>query len=84
MKHSTPLSEASRRVPATFTIRSELIEEARALGLNASRAAESGLEAEIRARRQDMWLRENQAAVDAHNRRVAERGLMIEPAWVRR
>lgn len=83
-RHSFPVTEKIRRRAVTFTIRPELIAEARSLGLNASRAAESGLEAEIHAHRQEAWLRDNQLAVDAHNRRVAGRGLLLTPPWARR
>ena len=80
---SAKSTTARNRRPATFTIRPELIEQAKALKLNASRAAEAGLEAAIRDAKGKAWLAENADAIRAHNERVAASGVLITPIWLR-
>ena len=70
-----------KRKAVTFTVRRDLIDQARALGLNASRAAEHGLEAEIKQALEKAWLRDNAKAIEAHNKRIAEEGVLIPPFW---
>lgn len=77
-----PATTQNRR-PATFTIRPELIEQAKALKLNASRAAEAGLEAAIRDAKGKAWLAEHVDAIRAHNERVVASGVLITPIWLR-
>jgi antitoxin CcdA len=75
----TPLQ---KRRPVTFTVRPDLIEEARSLNLNASRAAEAGLEAAVKAAKEKAWLRDNQAAIQAYNERIKREGMLIKPIWL--
>jgi len=70
------------RRPVTFTVRPELIQEARSLNLNASRAAEAGLEAAVKAAKEKAWLEENADAIRAHNERIAKFGMLIKPIWL--
>lgn len=79
----TNSTNAQNRRSATFTIRPELLEQARALKLNASRAAEAGLEAAIKEAKATAWLAENADAIRAHNERVATAGVLITPIWLR-
>lgn len=72
-----------KRRTTTFTVRPELLEQAKALKLNASRAAEAGLEVAIKKALEVAWLRDNAEAIKAHNQRVAERGVLITPIWLR-
>jgi antitoxin CcdA len=73
-----------KRRPVTFTIREDFIEQARALSLNASRAAERGLEVEIKRALEQAWLRDNAKAIASHNKRIAEKGVLLTPIWARR
>ena len=75
--------KSEKRKPVTFTVRGDLIEQARALGLNASRAAEHGLEVEIKQAREKAWLQENADAIAEHNRRIEEKGMLLTPLWAR-
>jgi antitoxin CcdA len=61
---------AGRRA-VNLTIRADLLEEAKQLKLNASQAAEAGLLEAVRRARAEAWRRENAAAIDEYNRRVA-------------
>lgn len=74
---------SSKRRPINLTIRADLLEEAKLLKLNASQAAESGIIAAVRKAREDKWLRDNEAALKAHNRRIDNAGPLLTPAWVR-
>lgn len=71
----------ARRRPVNLSIREDLVAAAKALGINASRAAEDGLAAAVRRAREAEWLRDNAAAIEAHNRWVEERGLPLRPIW---
>jgi antitoxin CcdA len=64
----TKKGDARRAV--NFTIRADLLEEAKQLKLNASQAAEAGLLEAVRRARVETWRRENAAAIDDYNRRV--------------
>ncbi|HET9068357.1 MAG TPA: type II toxin-antitoxin system CcdA family antitoxin, partial [Amaricoccus sp.] len=55
----------------------DLIEEAKALGVNASRAAEAGVREAVRAAKAEAWLRENAEAIASWNAWVAEHGLPL-------
>jgi antitoxin CcdA len=56
-----------------------LLAEARALGLNVSRAAEAGLAAAVRAARTEAWRRENAAALASSNAFAETHGLPLAP-----
>lgn len=74
-------SENQKKRPVSLTIRADLLEEAKALDLNASAAAENGIEAAVRTAREKRWLAENRKGIEAHNARVAERGTLLTPTW---
>lgn len=71
----------NKRRPVTFTVRDQLIEQARAFGLNASRAAEQGLESGIKQAREREWLRDNAKAIAAYNKSIEDEGMLITPDW---
>lgn len=59
---------------ANLTIDAQLLEEAKALGVNLSRVLEESLRQRVAEARQARWLEENAAAIEEHNQRVAKRG----------
>ena len=61
--------------PTNVSIRSDLIEEARALDINLSQEFESHLAEVIRRRRAEQWLRDNREALEAYNRHIERDGL---------
>ena len=77
-------SDDQRKRPVSMTIRADLLEEAKALDLNASAAAESGIEAAVKTAREKQWLEGNRKAIEAHNARVADRGTLLTPTWSER
>lgn len=64
--------------PTNVTIRSDLLEQARALKINLSQEFEQHLEHVVRKHQGEQWLRENQEAIEAYNRHVEEHGLWNE------
>lgn len=60
-----------------LTLPGALVEEAKALGLNLSRACESGLEAAVSAERARRWRAENTAFFDWYNAMVEKDGLAL-------
>ena len=73
--------QSPKRRPINLTIREDILRDAKALKLNASKAAEAGIEAAIKQAREDNWLAENQNTIAAHNQRVAESGPLLVPEW---
>ncbi|MDK3073483.1 type II toxin-antitoxin system CcdA family antitoxin [Sedimentitalea sp. JM2-8] len=55
------------RKSTSMTLDAKVLDEARALGINLSQAAESGLVAAIRAERARIWKQENAGAIADYN-----------------
>jgi antitoxin CcdA len=63
------------------SLNSDLLEQAKALGVNVSRACERGLAAQIAELRENRWLDENHAALASSNAYVEAHGLpLAKPA----
>ena len=58
-----------------LSIRTDLLEDARALDINLSRELETHLESVIRQRRAEQWKRDNREAIEAYNRHIERDGL---------
>lgn len=56
---------------------SDLIEEARRLNINISKACEQGLERQVAKSRADRWQEENREAIEYWNAWVEEHGLPL-------
>ena len=67
----------SPRRPTNVSIDERLLADARALDVNVSRAAESGLAQAIAERRTELWLNENRAALESSNAYVEQHGLPL-------
>ena len=65
------------RKATNLSIDPDLIEEAKALGVNASRAAEAGVREAVRAAKSEAWLRENAEAIASSNAWVEKNGLPL-------
>lgn len=70
-------AHTSSRQRLNLTLRGPLVEEAKALGLNLSRACESGLEAAVAAERARRWQEENSAFFQWYNAKVEKDGLLL-------
>lgn len=65
----------SPRQATNLSIRADLIEEAKALDINVSRAAEAGIANAVRAEKERRWKNENAQAFREWNQWVEENGL---------
>jgi antitoxin CcdA len=72
---------SARRRAVNLSLPHDLVESARALGVNASHAAEAGIAAAVRRAREEAWLKANQAAIDEHAAWLDRHGMPLEPAW---
>jgi antitoxin CcdA len=61
--------------PTNVTIRSDLLEEARALNINLSQEFEQHLTEVVRKHRAEQWKLENREAIKAYNKFVEENGI---------
>lgn len=64
-----------RRRGTNLTIDPVLVSAGKAAGLNLSKIAEEAIRSALRLKQQEHWLKENEQAIAAYNRRVEERGL---------
>lgn len=55
-----------------------LLAEAKALRINISQAAEAGVAKAVAAKRAELWLQENWAAIESSNAYVEKHGLPLE------
>jgi len=67
----------AKKTSANLSVASELIEEAKALGINLSREAEKGIAEAVREEKTRRWKEENAEAIADANRYVAEHGLPL-------
>ena len=58
-----------------LSIRSDLLEQARALDINLSSEFEKHLVEVIRRRRAEQWLKDNREAIEAYNRHIERDGI---------
>jgi len=73
--------EKTKRRSVNLTIREDVVEAAKALGVNASKAAEAGIAEAVRQAREEAWLKEARPAIDAHNKRVMSEGPHVVTGW---
>ena len=72
-----PKADAAPRRAVNLSLDAALVEEARALGVNLSRAAEAGLAAAAAEARRRAWLAENAGAIESANAYVEAHGLPL-------
>ncbi len=61
-----------------LSVKNALIQEAKSLDINLSREFETHLETLFKQRRQEKWLVENRAALDAYNEHVERNGVFSD------
>ena len=67
----------SARRSTSLSLDRGLLDEARSLDVNVSRAAESGIAEVVRAARARRWQRENAAAIDEYNAFIETHGVPL-------
>jgi antitoxin CcdA len=60
-----------------------VLADAKALKLNASKAAETGIIAAVKKAREEEWLRDSQEAIHGYNERIEKSGPLLRPRWAR-
>ena len=70
-------SETTARRPTNVSLRADAVAEAKALGINVSRACEAGLLVELKRERERRWQEENREAIQSWNAWVKENGLPL-------
>ncbi len=65
---------AARRA-TSMTLDASLLDEARALGVNVSRAAEEGILSQVRTARAKRWKEDNADAIADYNKWIEENGI---------
>ena len=66
-----------QRKATNVSLAAKLVEEAKALDINLSRACEAGLEAALKDERKRRWQEENRVAAEASNAWVEKHGLPL-------
>lgn len=72
-----PYDESAPRRPTNVTLNVELLEQARELGINLSRACERGLADAVAQSHAERWKQENREALEFANEFVARHGLPL-------
>lgn len=67
----------SVRKPTNLSLDSALLKEAKALGINVSRSAETGIAEAVKRHKQQKWLKENAGALASSNEFVEANGLPL-------
>jgi antitoxin CcdA len=67
-----------RKAPTNLSLRIDLVQRAKTLGLNLSEVVESALEEAIRKAEQARWLAENEKAIEYYNSFVEKHGVFGE------
>ena len=78
------MPQTARRKRLNITVREDIIEEAKALGLNISETAEAALVAALKKAKEEAWLRDSADAIEAYNKRIEKEGVAIQPIWARK
>ena len=72
---------APKRRSINLSVREDIAAAAKALGINLSKAAESGILREVTEMQARQWLRENAEALKEHNLRIEKKGPLLTPDW---
>ncbi len=72
-----PPPAASPRKAINVTIDAGLLDHAKRLGINISKASEEGLSRAVAARQEAIWLQSNQAALESSNAYVDRNGIPL-------
>ncbi len=77
--HSQPQSQGAKRA-ANLTLSTDVLAEAKALGINISKACDAHLRELVRKEKEARWKAEHADFIQAYNQTVAEESLPLD-AW---
>ncbi|WP_395615569.1 type II toxin-antitoxin system CcdA family antitoxin [Sphingorhabdus sp.] len=63
------------RRPTNISLPSDMVDEAKRLGINVSQACETGLQEQVRKALGEEWKSENRQAIESWNKWIAENGM---------
>ena len=72
------MTRAVRKQPTNVTLRADLVQRAKQLGLNLSGLLEEAVERAFREAERKAWLEENEAAFRDANEHIAKHGLFSD------
>lgn len=72
------IAARARKKPANLSVDSVLLEDAKRMNINLSQVFEAGLNAAIRQRRREEWLKNNRAALEAYNEHIEADGVFSD------
>ncbi|HEX5257863.1 MAG TPA: type II toxin-antitoxin system CcdA family antitoxin [Sphingomicrobium sp.] len=70
-------TSAARKRGTNVSLRSDLVEEARELGVSLSQACEQGLAKAVKAEKERRWIEENAEGIRSYNEWVAKNGVPL-------
>jgi antitoxin CcdA len=73
----TAEAKKSTRKATNLSLDSDLLKEAKTLGINVSRSAEAGIAEAVKLYKQEKWLKENASALASSNSYVEANGLPL-------
>ncbi len=73
-----PARFSAPKKATNVSLPSDLVEEAKRLGVNLSQACETGLFDKVKKAREESWLTENRASLIAWNDWVSENGMLYD------
>ena len=74
--HAAKTAKSTRK-PTNLSLDSNLLKEAKALGINVSRSAEAGIAEAVKLHKQQKWLKENAGALASSNAYFEANGLPL-------
>lgn len=70
-----PSQFTAPRRPTNVSLPSDMVDEAKRLGINVSQACETGLQEQVRKALGEEWKRENRQAIESWNKWATENGM---------
>ena len=70
--------KGARKVATNLSVRADLVQQAKTLGLKLSEVFESAVDQAVRGRRRETWLEENREAIASYNKKVARHGVFSD------
>lgn len=77
MRNRSESAADAPREPTNLSLDSQLVQDARSLGVNLSQAAEAGLRQAVSRAKAEQWKRENAEAIASYNAYVEANGLPL-------
>lgn len=68
----------AQKKATNLSLNSDLLAQAKSLKINLSATLEKSLSEEVQKRKEQLWLKENKAAIEEFNARVEEHGVFGE------